>query len=76
MVAIYKNKIMAVFYTNYWSASGDYFIPGPYGFAYPQEGMLGGKVLSDGTISNFIPIDFNPKGKTFVQLTPNGPLSP
>jgi len=76
MVAIYKNKIMAVFYRNYWSASADYYIPGPYSFAYPQEGMMGGKVLSDGTISNFIPIDFDAKGKTYVQLTPKGPLSP
>ncbi len=76
MVAIYKNKIMAVFYRNYWFGSGDYYIPGPYSLAYPQEGMLGGKVLSDATISNFIPIDFDPKGKTYVQLTPNGPLSP
>jgi hypothetical protein len=29
---------------------------------------------SDGSISNFIPASFDPKGKTYRQLTPDGPL--
>jgi hypothetical protein len=28
----------------------------------------------DGTIPNFLPPDFDPKGKTYRQLTPDGPL--
>ena len=30
----------------------------------------------DGTIPNFIPADFDPKGKTYRQLTPDGELPP
>jgi len=30
----------------------------------------------DGTVTNFIPSDFNPAGKKFQQLTPDGPLPP
>ena len=47
-----------------------------YSLADSPTGKLGGKALSDGTIINFIPADFDPKGKIYVQLTPNGPLSP
>ena len=32
--------------------------------------------LPDGTVTNFIPFDFDPVGKKFQQLTPDGPLSP
>jgi hypothetical protein len=32
--------------------------------------------LPDGTVANFIPADFNPAGKKFQQLTPDGPLAP
>jgi len=32
--------------------------------------------LPDGTITNFIPADFDLTGKKFQQLTPEGPLSP
>lgn len=31
---------------------------------------------SDGAIPNFIPADFDPKGKTYRQLTPDGALTP
>jgi hypothetical protein len=30
----------------------------------------------DGSIPNFIPADFDPKGKTYRQLTPDGELPP
>jgi len=30
----------------------------------------------DGSVPNFIPPDFKPDGKTYRQLTPDGPLSP
>jgi hypothetical protein len=29
---------------------------------------------SDGSTANFLPSDFDPKGKTYRQLTPDGPL--
>jgi hypothetical protein len=32
--------------------------------------------LPDGAVANFIPPDFDPAGKKFQQLTPEGPLSP
>jgi hypothetical protein len=32
--------------------------------------------LSDGVVMNFIPGNFDPAGKTYTQLTPDGPLSP
>ncbi|HEV3271575.1 MAG TPA: hypothetical protein VGZ93_05280 [Candidatus Methylacidiphilales bacterium] len=38
---------------------------------YRSPGMV---TNPDGSISNFIPADFNPKGKTYRQLTPDGPL--
>ena|ERR1700677_1457165 len=34
------------------------------------------KLLPDGTIPNFISTDFDPKGKTYHQLTPDGELPP
>ena len=30
----------------------------------------------DREVTNFVPTDFDPKGKTYIQLTPDGPLSP
>ena len=36
--------------------------------------ILDPTVNADGSISNFIPPDFDPKGKTYRQLTPDGPL--
>jgi len=34
------------------------------------------KPFPDGTIPNFIPADFDPKGKVYRQLTPDGELPP
>jgi hypothetical protein len=79
MAVAYGNKTIAFFQRGYWFGSG-YYSPGGYqGQAWifdSQREKAGGKVLSDGTVTNFIPSDFDPKGKTYLQLTPYGPLSP
>jgi len=33
-------------------------------------------ILPDGTVPNFVPSTFDPAGKTYQQLTPDGPLAP
>ena len=43
---------------------------------FQVKSVWGPGALSDGTIPNFIPADFDPKGKKYVQLTPDGPLGP
>ena len=45
------------------------------GYSNPESGSVWGPgALSDGTIPHFIPTNFDPKGKKYVQLTPDGPL--
>lgn len=79
MAVAYQNKTIAWFLRDFWTSRLFYSLGGYQGQYYvfdPQRTKLGGKVLSDGTITLFIPSSFNPAGKTYQQLTPNGPLSP
>jgi hypothetical protein len=49
-------------------------------FSYAdKDSSIGGRVIEadeNGNIPNFIPADFDPKGKTYRQLTPDGSLDP
>ncbi len=56
-----------------------------HGLAYPTGHIAVGykdtsarvmRADDDGTIPNFIPAYFDPKGKTYRQLTPDGELPP
>ena len=42
-------------------------------FQYRLKELKNSKT-SDGSIPNFVPADFDAKGKTYRQLTPDGPL--
>ncbi len=45
-------------------------------FPRPNFACHNDDVFPDGTVRNFIPSTFNPAGKKYQQLTPDGPLSP
>lgn len=61
--------------TDWWST---YFGNSYYGMAVTYKGnnSIALKTAPDGSIPNFIPADFDPKGKTYRQLTPDGELPP
>jgi len=51
----------------------------PVGFlevSYKSNSALSLRANDDGTVPNFIPADFDPKGRTYRQLTPDGELRP
>jgi len=76
----YNNGTFAFFRNVSWFGIGEYRSPGGFQNQYflPDEAKQkqGGRLLRDGTITNFIPLTFDPAGKKYQQLTPDGPLSP
>jgi len=47
-----------------------------FAVTYKNDSAQALKVSPDGSIPNFIPADFEPKGKVYRQLTPDGELPP
>ena len=49
---------------------------GLFNVVYQDAPLIDKNGFRSGPIPNFIPSDFNPAGKKYQQLTPDGPLSP
>lgn len=61
-------------WSNWWN--GINYPIGYIAVCYKNSSSEAVRVFSDGSIPNFIPADFDPKGKTYRQLTPDGELPP
>jgi hypothetical protein len=79
MAVAYKNNTIARFQGGWFGS--DYWSPAIrngifYNDPDPQRTKQGGRFLSDGTVTKFIPSTFDPAGKQYQQLTPDGILPP
>lgn len=73
MAVAYKDMTATYFGRNNFLRN---YITRGYAPQFVGENDLGPGALSDGTIPNFMPTDFDPKGRIYHQLTPEGEFSP